>query len=529
MAVVETQFTGDSERYLRALSTAVNKTAELEGKLRRVGQEGKKASDESSAGWSKAASSLTTYVAGFATLSGALAAATRLWETHIQNLREAGKETEDLTRKSIAFAALQEGGVKAARVQAASSLAVQFGIRDRGVAFDTVQALQSAMGGDFEKGMEAAREVFAATMAGMRLDAAQELAVLGISQRMSAGETLRKAFVTGQLSTREPETIATAAAGLPFFENKDLGFAVGGVLAGSVPKNELETYIKAAGRALEPVPGTEQTKAMQRISGGLSEDDISRMSQMDTLKMLKAEFPGDVKLEDMFGMGIKEIREAQAMMTVLNNFGEVMRFFSEIPRQAADPNLLLKQRAAVEAELPEFRLQREIDVGKARRKEMQAEGLGVQALSSEKRDVARGLAFGALGAEEGLLGMDYIDAEGRMSWFAHMRGILGEGIKDALGDLGILERPEQRFHERFDEEFRRQLRFMETGLRTDAPNPVAGPPVEAIKEPGTTAAQGVWERLDNTVSKLADVAKEWMKAAERMQGTPMRVGRTADQ
>jgi len=55
-------------------------------------------------------------------------------------------------------------------------MAASFGVTDQARAFDVVQTLQSAAGGDFGKGMAAAAGVFRASQVGMKLETAQELA-----------------------------------------------------------------------------------------------------------------------------------------------------------------------------------------------------------------------------------------------------------------------------------------------------------------------------------------------------------------
>ena len=106
-------------------------------------------------------------IAGVGGVAGAFATANRLLDLHTQKLRETSAESQRTAQQILTFAAIQEGGTARRGVMETAGVAAEFGITDRGIAFDVVQALQSSMGGDFKQGLDAAREVFAASLAGI--------------------------------------------------------------------------------------------------------------------------------------------------------------------------------------------------------------------------------------------------------------------------------------------------------------------------------------------------------------------------
>ncbi len=126
-------------------------------------------------------------VTGYLGIGAAVAAAGQSFGVWLQNIKEIAAEANKASGEIIAFAALQEGGKKAERGKAVFQVAQKYGITERGPAYDTVQAMQSALGGDFKAGLKASREVFAATLTGMKLEDAKEVATLAAASLDSHG------------------------------------------------------------------------------------------------------------------------------------------------------------------------------------------------------------------------------------------------------------------------------------------------------------------------------------------------------
>ncbi len=274
-------------------------------------------------------------------VAGAIALVNQGYETWKKNVREIAEESNKASNDIIAFAALQEGGKKAERVEAAGTLAARYGIADRGEAFQTVQALQSIHGGDFGKGMKAAETVFAGTQVGIPLDRGRELEILGASQGQAPGDAIRRAYVAGQESGRDPAALAGAASGLNFFDDKEFGFAVAGVLSGSLPEDQLPTYLKRAGQSLSKVG------PLQDMFEKMGMGDATRFERLRKLNKLGLDTEEELK-----GAGVTELRQIQALTSLVPNFSEVARILPII-RAKAKPGLFAGDRKAIEAELPQ--------------------------------------------------------------------------------------------------------------------------------------------------------------------------------
>ena len=335
-------------------------------------------------------------------VAGAVQMVNRGYETWLQNTREVITETKKASNEIISFAALQAGGTKRKRVMQAADLAVKYGISDRAQAYTTVQALQSAHGGDFAKGMEAAETVFAGTQVGIPVESGRELEVLGASQGQKPGQAIRMGFVAGEESARDPKTLATAGAGIGFWEDKLLGWAAAGVLAGSVKEGELNTYVKRGGIGLSKVGG---------LQDYFEKEGMADSGKLERLKYLAGK--GIDNPEKLKTIGLNEIREAQAIATLVSNVGNVERISSAIEAKAT-PGILGRKRADVEAELPETRLQRESDQLKTLYRNEQAFGPAAErAMSVDIRERARGVVAQRLELRQDVFGADFIDEEGR--------------------------------------------------------------------------------------------------------------------
>lgn len=240
-------------------------------------------------------------------------------------------------------------------------------------------------------------------------------------QGQDPDEFIRKAHVTGKISLRSPETIAEAARGMQFFPDKGVGFAATGVLAGAF-REETETYVKAAGIAMSAQASDDFKKSLKR-RGMLGADP------MTILRGLQAE--GVDTTDELAKLGLGEIRQVHAMNTLLNNMPAVERYLTEIPRLAADRNLLARERAGVEAELPTTQITREIgmlEAGQMTGKTL--DPLAEEKLREDRELLIRGTALRRMGFET-KWGIDLIDERGRaktgpLAWFgrtvAHLEG-----------------------------------------------------------------------------------------------------------
>lgn len=287
---------------------------------------------------------------GAGSVTAALMKVSERYQVWRRNIQEIAAEARKASGEILSFAALQAGGEKAGAVRKAAAMGLRYGITERGVAFDTVQALQSARGGDLAAGLAGARSVFQAYQVGIPLEKGRELEVLGAAQGQAPGAALRRAYVAGQASARDPAALATAAPGMTFWQDKDLGFAAAGVIAGAVREGELQTYVKAAGIGLSDV-STLETKF--KDLGVLGTPRVEKLralagAGLDTPEKLKA-------------AGLSEIRQQQAVSILVQNLENLDRITAEI-QQKARPGIFAAHRTAVEAELPITKTTRQIDM-----------------------------------------------------------------------------------------------------------------------------------------------------------------------
>lgn len=440
MSVV-VEMTGDEAKLWNSLQKVAKQTEKVEKAGEKAGRKFRKAGKETDKAFGGVAlSKLVSYGAGLVSVSGTAALITKNYQAQVTAAKELTDEVRKASNELVAFAALQEGGTKAKRVQQAVNLAAQYGITDRGEAFNTVQALQSALGGNFKKGLEAAETVFAATQVGITLPKAREVAALGISQGQGGAEALRRAFVAGEESSRTPETIASGARGLGFFTDPATGFAAAGQLAGGVGESELVTYVQAAGEALSA------TSALDKVYKKLG---VTAGTELEKLAALKE--AGIITVEDLAVAGVGEKRQRRALSILIPNVENVERIREAIERKAV-PGIFPSKRFAIETELPQTRVAREIDVLETMAKDLQAFGPGSEKAAEQEREFRkRGVALRRLGKETAF-GFDVIDEQGRATKVDEFLVVLDNMLR-VLATLGSSNQQgfiERRIHQEMD-------------------------------------------------------------------------------
>ncbi len=406
MTQVKVSMTADEQKVSRAIAKLSRDSKELKEELRRVKAGARSAGggfDKMGGKVSKAMSPqrVTAFVGSLVGVTGVLGAVNRInagYEVWLQNTKEIAEATAKASNEIIAFAALQAGGTKAQRVETVTGLAAGFGIQDRGQAFNAVQALQSAIAQArpnlsesqaYESGLRAARTVFRATQVGIPLQSGLEAEVLGAAQGAKPGDFIRYSFAAGQASARDPATLATAAPSLVFFDDKQFGFAVAAQLAGTFG-TETATFTKAAGIALSDVSKLSDTFKKLDVGEG-----ATRFERLGALAEAGVRTP-----EDLAKLGLKEIRQAQAVSNLVQNVPAIVGIQSAIESQAK-PGLLLAQRQAVEGEIPIVETQRKRDILRAAVTSEQA--FGEHALGRSEADlkqIIRALAFERIGADQ---------------------------------------------------------------------------------------------------------------------------------
>ena len=413
--------TGDLSKAVKELEKTQKRVEALEDRLKKFGNTSKTSGKEAEGafgGATKQLGSMLTGLAGPAGITAALAAVSKAYGVWKKDIRDVGKEAKQAADQIIAFAALQEGGTKAQRVKQAARLGAKFGIADQAVAFGAIQSIQSGIEAStpgisqadaFELALKEARTVFQATRLDITLEDSTEAAIQALAQKQTAGSFVRKAFVAGQASARDPAVLAKAAPSLQFFKDKDLGFAVAGVLAGSY-KDQLATFVKGGGVALSGVSAlNKEFKGEESLFSrlGLAED-ATQIQRLEALAKGGFDTP-----EKLAKAGLTELVRAQAVANLVSNFEAVKSIQKQVTEKAV-PGILFENRAEVEREIPATKLAREIDELKAQRANVRAFGeQSVPALQIEKSERQRAL-FLERGGQRVAFGVyPLIDEEGR--------------------------------------------------------------------------------------------------------------------
>lgn len=363
-----------------------------------------------------------------------ITSAIELSKKHMQEFSDAARKTNE---ESMAFSALQAGGTKALRLHEVVNIAAGYGIAERGQAWNAVQSLQSAYGANYpnlteeeayQKGLNAARTVFAAAKVGIPVERGLELEILGASQGAAPADFLNKAFVAGQMSARTPSTIAGAASGMAFYDDKTFGFAAAGTVAASVPEEQLPAYFRGAGIGLSDMSGGARWFRSHGLAGA---------SQYERAKALAA--GGYTTPEELGKIGITEITESMGLAAVARNIPMVEAIMKGLAERAV-PGVFEKARAGVVAEIPEARfadIQSKITAEMQKRKALGPIAVEAQQKMTEKMITA--LAFRRMGIEDAV-GFEVVsDAEGGG---AATTGKFGRWIGEAFGTPTTPVRPE---------------------------------------------------------------------------------------
>jgi hypothetical protein len=362
---------------------------------------------------------MTGVVAATFSVSSAIMKAQQAYEVWKMNAREAAEESRRAAGELSSFLALQEGGEAAERAQRVQALALEFGIKDRGLAYDTVQAMQSVRG-DFEEALIATREVFAASQVDIPVELGKELETAGAAAKAGAGEYTRLAEAAGQASGRTPKAIAAGVQGVKQYVDPVVGFAVAAELAATQREGDLRTFVKAAGMALSTKPGTAQDAFA--AAGLRTAGQFERIQYL--AKTLEGTGPGGKVLPaDVARFGIVEIRAAEAVSDIVNRATELTETVKKTRAAMTDHDLLRREREEITKQSPQAILDLGINQATAEYKEAQAADIKSLLVEYEQR------TRGAIYARRGLTQAgpsDLVDAEGRATGFGRfMAGLYG--------------------------------------------------------------------------------------------------------
>ncbi len=402
-AGVYVEMSGDAEPLLRQLRKAERKIDQLEAGLGKTARTGKRTRGAMESAFNP--KHVMEYATSVLSVGAAVGTARVAWQNYLETMREISAEVRKASNEMIAFAALQEGGTKAARVREVAALGVQYGITDRGLVYNTFQAMQSAAlsaqpemteEAAYRSGMAATQTILAAQQVGVPIEAGTEVEIMGRSKGLAAGEATRMAYRAGQLSSRTPEIIARGVQGIAFWDDPEVAFAMGSVLSGGVKPTQLGTYWGQAGEALSVTSSASPWFRRQEIRGELPKE-ATRLQRLEALH--KA---GIDTAEELERIGITERRQRQALIALVPNYPAVVRTLADI-QETAKPGLLVAERQSIEAEVPMARQARRLAILEAQYAEEAVFGpRAEEATGLEERQRIRAVAMRRHGVETAL-------------------------------------------------------------------------------------------------------------------------------
>ena len=359
MAKNTIEFVGNAGDAIKATADLEVKVVELEAKLRKMGQAGKK-------GGGDTAKALETVkgVAGSLLpvmgVSGAIAmgvreivSLTKQWQEHASGVAE---KISLSARDLAAFTMMQEPGTGGKRARAVGALGAAHGVKP-GAALDVQQRFQAKFQGDFAKGLKATHAVFdLAEQAGVPVEGARQAVSVGMALNLSADEAARAAYAAGKASQKNPAELAQmAGGGLPAYMGIGggpiTGYGVAAALSAVIEEPEkLGTYTRQVGMLLQQRTG-KVGKTWKRL--GFAKPGAHPVEQLQALWDAGIRSMGDLQVA-----GFNK-KESFGLSVLLANWPESKKIMNQTREMASQPNLIAIDRAAAEADVPTLKLMRE--------------------------------------------------------------------------------------------------------------------------------------------------------------------------
>ncbi len=367
-------------------------------------------------------------------VAGAVMKITEGYGNWLSIAREISAETRKAAIELIEFAALQEGGTKRARVMEAMDLGIRYGITDRGVAWDVVQSMQSAAGGDFQQGMKRAEVIFAAKRVGIPVPVGQSVERYGAGQQMPPGQAIRMAEVAGRLSSLTAEPLAKTGQALSYWEDPAVMFGAAAVLSEFLEPGKLEVHVRRAAMTLS---GTGKLQPYFEKAG------LGKAGPLERVRHLR-EKEGIVDADTLQALanreeiGIIDVRAKKAISDLALGLAD-WESAVKVIRKEAVPGLIIGKIKEIEAELPTTKLTRQLEMAEAMFAGERA--FDPEAQELELRQRARGIAADRLGFRQTALGKPMIE-EGRVSGGRQLRawieGIIADTAIRTMGPISLI-------------------------------------------------------------------------------------------
>jgi len=341
------------------------------------------------------------------------------WEQHMQGVARATRQAMDAL---IAFSQVQEKGTLGARSRQVAGAGTEFGFTPV-ESLASFQAVQSQLGGDYEKARAAFQQIGALRRAGVPMEAGRDVVLVGMGLGYTPGQSARGAYAAGKVSSRTPADIARQAGmALPVYTGIGGGIETGyGVLAelsSVLPVERLGAATARVGRAMVDrafwrrfgfrQPGADVPAQLEALAAR----GITTAAQLTRYKMNQ--------------------EQAEAVSILLRNPQSLRQRIAAIREMMADPGLMAGELAEAEAQLPQLQTGRE-----TARYEQQIEyerTLGKEAEPGSLRDLIRTRRAYIMQRR----GMSWLAGEEKKTgpfWFG-----IGQALSGASGITSGLER-----------------------------------------------------------------------------------------
>ena len=424
----------DDKDMLRSIERMNRQITKLQDKLRNTGIASKKSGDQATKGFEQATKVAKSFVGALGLaggVAGALGLVNKKFDTWVKNLKEISIESRKASNDIIALAAIQEGGKAKESVMAAARLGRQYGV-NRGEAFNTIQALQSASkGGTLAEGLAAGETVFAAARAAgetLSITEATDVEGVGAALGLPPGAAVRRAYRVGQLSSKSPGAVTKGITKSVYFGEEEnlLANAVARELLSTKGPDEMGTFLKAAGLA---TGGKYAALYKEKLGVPL---DATHMQRMQALAD-KGIGSGKDPIADFLKFGITETRQAESLALTIPHLEKIKKTRADLARTAV-PGLFQSEWERVSGELPRLGQADELKRMETLFKDVSGglvpgtEKRSRKASAVQIRYKLRAAAVRSLGLEETLLGRDRITAEGDLTPYGVKEMMASEAV-----------------------------------------------------------------------------------------------------
>lgn len=285
-------------------------------KAQSAGSKGSKGFDSLGRAVNGVVSELAAMAGGVVGIQGLITAA-KEYENHLNRIAD---KSDEITKKTIALAALQEPGKAQEAVKRASGLGARYGV-DMGRSANTVQLLQSLNNGDLEIGLREAKTAFRLSQLGVDDESLKTIATQASAKNISLQKMGGAFYAAAEISPLDVSDIAKAAPGIASYKDPLTGVsAITAMAAGGVPTGQLQDATKDLGMALAMESDLTKKATKQLKPYGIEYQNLSEIEQLQALRQIIPDLDqsGDLSIPEVMKAGITEQQKARSLAIGIN-------------------------------------------------------------------------------------------------------------------------------------------------------------------------------------------------------------------